>query len=866
MVSLIESNERCHTEEVKSFNRSDPILSGECHRVICGPNFWGKSALDLCCEEEPVVEGEITYKRCQMRHPKEENAREAWNEVQIQTDGPTGGCGNWRYMFDEEGDGTYGQLDLPDPIEFLIPSAFAVTDNSLTADQWDEARRSDFTVYFQELANRINEALETEDPNEVGEPGSEFRMYVEDTLDTALFLAFILDPTETTPCPGTWESLCTILSPPTVNPGNHFFPTWSLPACIPGASSCTLAGTFALNSIRFIPDLRITDRETLARGLVMELGAHEMGHVLYDWINELYKAPLLLSPIPVREIKYSRNPVINYENEAEAIQIGAITEHFLTAPQRSDASLFGADNPASASLIRRSQRVFQLLRNGETSLARVSTMSDRVYLSSFFYSALSEFQREEFDSACPSCSSGPGRDAAACESCFMERILQELDRLGITLQTLEDDLYIMGGPFGLNGVPSSYAGESQELRRRVATVHPLLVHDTAASPDTGGPVGTAGDAAEAPPEDYNWDNPENIGGETNSDAWSGDEDRLNECITDFYFNQIHAGTAGEMAIPAECYQYCWNRDFELCEPLRVNDLYNNCSPSNLDRNCEAALREQRLADCATNCQNSGGQGYCATYCSDTPSMSICNTRCRADRDQGYCDRSCLTYFTESYCVPYCEADHRRQFCDSLCAADRNHGFCDTLCEEQSGPWCDENCADRHARGLSLPGYCDDICERGWERSWCDGEEEEGTPGDSGGGESGSGGDDTIFEGIRCGVSWTRRDNYTIWEHFAGTSCYPYVGPVRCCASPPSEWIDFLNTFGELCFRDGPDLRCNERDVCGCGIVSSLPSSAGCCTRANDGFRAVHSCYSDPSLAGVVNIQGCVCVGESYCSE
>lgn len=553
--------------------------------------------------------------------------------------------------------------------------------------------------------------------------------------------------------------------------------------------------------IEFNQDLRITDRETLSRGFVMIDGAHEMGHILYHWVNGMYNNPVFFDAIPIRYNRLSRYPVINYENEATAQLIGAIAQHFLTDRQQSDLLLFIERSGQFGRTHSRGELIFQYLQNGSASLARLSMYEN--YLFQFFFDSLSIVQQEEFYAECPVCSSSPTGDT--CVDCVAQTFTQSLSRLGITLQTLEDDLYMMGGPFGLSGV-SPYAAGDNGLSARAATVHPHVAHNFAVSPDTGGPVGTTGDAAEAPPEDYNWDDPDNIGGEANSDAWSGDEEQLRACITDFYYNQIHTGTAGETVIPAECYQYCWNRSFELCEPLRVNDLDNNCSLSNLDLNCEAALRERRLTECATNpgasfcdglcqeesasgagvipefcrpiCESTGGQGYCAAYCNDFPSMSICNTRCRGDRGREYCGGTCETYYpSESYCTDLCFDRPGHSYCGEICVRDHGEqGFCTERCtsSDVDAVYCSESCQRWRDRGSVLPDWCHDLCERrggcGWERSERPEPEEEEveTASGGGGGSAGCPGGETPYDELLLGYEWD--------------GCYPFVGPAECCGS------------------------------------------------------------------------------------
>ncbi|MBI2066662.1 MAG: hypothetical protein HYT77_01435 [Deltaproteobacteria bacterium] len=829
-----EEESGCRTEEVQS-RGDDPILrENDCHREICGGNFWGLSAVDVCCNDQEIIEGGMTYNRCWMRRPTRYRAEEAWRDVSFprRIENPIG-CGNHLVSVEEY---TGSETTLAD---FILPDLYAdPAEASQSPFPWSGVETLTVSNTAAVIADIIEVALANGDPQEVGEEGSLFRRWVEDTWMASRFVAHVMSPIGFPVCPPQLTGLCDFIGHRVEGNWANLISTWG--------------STHHLNS--FVIEREFANPNLLA--LVMGISIHETTHILFHWTRGLFED--FTSPAFDYNFISPPDPVLNYEDEMSASMVGIIAFHFLSPGVRGML-------PAEMRYVENSyENIFaNLLVDGGNNLAERLQES---YVYTFFWTSLTPEQQNEILGCVDwmfEHSSGrlSPNDQEASRNMLVFCIGEELGNTDAValLQQLNNRLLGRGGG---NGIGSGGGGDGT----LAISPHADLHHDYLESPDVeGGPGGSS--EYEAPAEGFDWDYPGNFQGPNDPNNFPNQNYPPESCV------EAMANPTFADLIPSECANWCWDH-FEggrdgngICERITNRDVEEDCRLSTGGR-CEAGEATRR-GDCETDrsyqtsdfcvdaCGSSGSLGYCDDLCLQNHTYRFCDNICRRGDNYGlpFCDEICRDDFSPDFCWSRCRyVSDSPGYCESICNATPRSDMCDRRCERNFAGYCRTRCDE--SPGL---GFCEEWCEERPTESFC-------TPEEGAGGESEIVGSDVID----CPVGWfttigtlyMNDIDLIRWdlggsvdevqeevlraylEHY--DHCDPYVGRMICCRLARGE---------EVCLPDGDNDACEEGGYCGCPVLTPNEEVfEGCCMHPDDGVIADHQCL----LMG----EGCSCLRQA----
>ncbi|MBI2981808.1 MAG: hypothetical protein HYY44_05900, partial [Deltaproteobacteria bacterium] len=151
------------------------IQRSECHRYIGSGNFWGDSAVDVCCGDETVVRSvgtdQVTYAPCYLRYPTTPSSGGSWTpiELPIHSDAELVASS---FLFEEF---------LSEP---LLATAFADEPGEI---EWSENEWVVGKELLAGVAAQMHQAFLADNIGEVGAPDTEFRRYSEFAYAVALW-------------------------------------------------------------------------------------------------------------------------------------------------------------------------------------------------------------------------------------------------------------------------------------------------------------------------------------------------------------------------------------------------------------------------------------------------------------------------------------------------------------------------------------------------------------------------------------------------------------------------------------------------------------------------------------------------------
>jgi len=276
--------ENCHEEEVLNAGLMAVEDPENCKRIVCGPNYWGDSAIDICCDEEEITDGEgefaTTYTLCRMRSPKREYSNDPWHEVQMATGSSATICGQFAIPILESNPDLSTRTLLP----FISPLFAAIPPEEVMigrgAAPWTAGERQRIAEKLFFVAEAIPRARRgelslpdfmqewTQNPNIVP--------YLEMAQLVSAWGAHVLSNLGA--CPGPLAGLCEKIQ------ATGLLTYWSDQMTCFG-SHCAGGQARALNLVEAPLGTRLRlDSHAVLIGLTKVM-AHEFTHVIHTWLD-----------------------------------------------------------------------------------------------------------------------------------------------------------------------------------------------------------------------------------------------------------------------------------------------------------------------------------------------------------------------------------------------------------------------------------------------------------------------------------------------------------------------------------------------------------------------------------------------------
>ncbi|MBI2982568.1 MAG: hypothetical protein HYY44_09830, partial [Deltaproteobacteria bacterium] len=263
----------CRQETVRS-SGSDPVINANSKRYVCTGRWWGATAMDVSCDPDQLTSGtgslQIEYRRCHVRHPSLVNAVESWIDISFPFSGP------WMHYHSDEIESIAGsEVSYWGSWESLVPDLLA--DEEEASVPFTDNERTAVVSLLDQVGTSMTLALSEENPDFVGPPDSEFRVYVQLAYLSVLYTLHGIAPSLYS-CPPLLQGLCTLVPQTSL--------VWQ--------TTGELAQTLGLNSIRVHPQFMIEARTNPDRSgnpnmapVVAALLSHEFTHVLNFFTGRL---------------------------------------------------------------------------------------------------------------------------------------------------------------------------------------------------------------------------------------------------------------------------------------------------------------------------------------------------------------------------------------------------------------------------------------------------------------------------------------------------------------------------------------------------------------------------------------------------
>lgn len=860
--------EGCREEACHSAAESEGSLEN-CHRTICGGNFWGESAVDIRgpIREETIGEGEEQkiYQIFNIRLPTREYSSEDWDEIGYQTSGPQVLPCGVPFLVDEEEETVALDINLEN---LLIGNVWAEEPSLWRL--WGEGDTAAIAIILDDLADRISTAIRMNDAEQVGSRGSELRIYTDITLEAILWLLHQLRPT-LYPCPSysPLDKICP--GHPNALPNYNFGIYWNNDFSALGEFPSPPAGwTGSLMEINvkgdYALDQHTGDDASYYLEAVSEIAVHETVHIL----NHLYDANRATSFQNVDPYFYSRirneaDLVRSYVDETTAHMASWIVMHWL----RGEAPLDTRSSPSFIDALGGLDG-FELIRDNPRK-ARILAYDPNYYT---YPKVRRLFGNEVADSII-------SRDFWSVVSSVP---FSGLVRITNTYNEYLDNKFLKAGgaqglrrPTILDGGESSDASDLRGLDFNMPpfpSLHPPIHHDYVASPLRAGPGTPEGTIAGPPPD---------IGTTYSGGDSSGTQTCNGTDCSPLFTNPFDSRCVTSITadIPGSCYDQCWEANVtegDLCSGMRNRDEIDGCihsSGANYDTCLVSAEAHGRTGS------GSGGSGDGSGDGSGGSSGESEETESTGSAASG---------------IPWMESDFdgdgspdfedpdddNDTVPDTTDPDDDNDGMEDDEDyfpgEEPFTPgstrdecvlvdeYGNESCVSPCVCDVNNPWWCQPS-PTGSAYYSCPTDDE--PPADFPNGESRMNCSYTtrhleewVGDSLRCGTRgycgtewiWTVENTDLCYGTISGESlgliqesiggCFPYVGPVRHYTGPA----------GDRTWANGSNQACDI--YCGCDerFTDSCYES---CINPNDGFETPATCY----MVGDI----CYCEFENYCS-
>ncbi len=878
--------EGCREEAVQG-SVPDGIELSSCHRYICSGNFWGDSAVDVCCAEGDAVVrstglAEIHYARCKVRHPTMENSTEPWFDLDL----PLG--------FVETEEASSSLFD-----EFLsplvLPSAFAIEDTQLGGreprppdpNEWRAEEKEAAAVLLLSVASRIREAFDNERTGEIGAYGTEFRQYSEIAYAVALWtVGYLAGNFE-----GVRESYCPAELPQCCFNASNLHLTWADQRGLEPHSDTT---DTLFNALHLAEAARFA-AHAAARGIIVAAGGAAGVGVIAIKLAALEVAYYVVRAVVGADatIKVDNFFRINEYPERIGGAILVLAGESLAYLLNNAGTVWLA--PVSTGGVNRplytqvsTQWIVMSIINHFLPESVSDPSIDTEMIEALFQSLQTDTQNAREMAA----QLAGGCEAVADDLSFREQVRQSMAQIPAT-QAVEDQFQQEGGLYGALGEFLDSCGQdgSGGDPMMPGATDPCNNHN---DPGNECEAGTAGEGeegelsgeqeleplceppdCEGDPEECEEDPGDNDDDENDPDY--GDDDNLPvpDCVA-FANDEISRGRGDQ--IDTDCYNWCWDHVSPgtdgggICGQLFGRDLGASCTITSHAR-C--------VQDLPFYCEYAHSRPeICAGLCDQNPDMPYCSRACGSEWDD-YCDR-------------LCDENRNQQFCWDACGrGDRGAGFCDDYCEDSvtnppefCGDYCNRasyqdetfcyNYCLRHPEHESCSGVCRETTDggsRAYDQGLCDQVcETEANRSDPDCGEYIRDRERRAEEEARrreetdgCPGGW--RNDYGILARDVN-GFYPYIGSVRCC--------------GARCEPDGANQAGQDLLFCGCP-ANGAPHLSICAWAAryapgwNDGYESPPSpdqlmplpryFFASTALCQLyLNGCGCVTADPSWCSD